>query len=133
MINLQKEDWFIPGVKVAKVAAGESARQVAIIIDGVIAFFIGVQEDIATKLINSTSFFECESVNDLFCVSIVNNGEVDQVLCNEMTQEAEADRRYDICKSCPELIDLTKQCKQCGCIMSLKTKLQHATCPLGKW
>jgi hypothetical protein len=88
MINLQKEDWFIPGVKVAKVAAGESARQVAIIIDGVIAFFIGVQEDIATKLINSTSFFECESVNDLFCVSIVNNGEVDQVLCNEMTQAA---------------------------------------------
>ncbi len=88
MINLQKEDWFIPGVKVAKVAAGESARQVAIIIDGVIAFFIGVQEDIATKLINSTSFFECESVNDLFCVSIVNNGEFDQVLCNEMTQAA---------------------------------------------
>jgi hypothetical protein len=88
MINLQKEDWFIPGVKVAKVAAGESAKQVAIIIDGTVAFFIGVQEDIATKLINSTSFFECESINDLFCVSIVNNGEVDQVLCNEMTQAA---------------------------------------------
>ena len=51
----------------------------------------------------------------------------------EYAVETEADRRYDICKSCPELIDLTKQCKQCGCIMSLKTKLQHATCPLGKW
>jgi hypothetical protein len=51
----------------------------------------------------------------------------------EYAPEIEADRRYDICKSCPELIDLTKQCKQCGCIMSLKTKLQHATCPLGKW
>ena len=88
MINLQKEDWFIPGVKVAKVAAGESAKQVAIVIDGAIAFFIGVREDIANNLINSTSFFECESVNDLFCVSIVNNGEVDQVLCNEMTQAA---------------------------------------------
>lgn len=88
MINLQEEDWFIPGVKMAKVAAGESAKQLAIIIDGTVAFFIGVQEDIATKLINSTSFFECESVNDLFCVSIVNNGEVDQVLCNEMTQAA---------------------------------------------
>jgi len=88
MINLQEEDWFIPGVKMAKVAAGESAKQLAIIIDGTVAFFIGVQEDIATKLINSTSFFGCESVNDLFCVSIVNNGEVDQVLCNEMTQAA---------------------------------------------
>ncbi len=51
----------------------------------------------------------------------------------EYAEEAEADRRYDICKSCPELIDLTKQCTQCGCIMSLKTKLQHATCPLEKW
>jgi hypothetical protein len=88
MINLQKEDWFITGVKVAKVAAGESAKQVAIIIDETVAFFIGVQEDIANKLINSTSFFECESIDDLFCVSIVTNGEVDQVLCNEMTQAA---------------------------------------------
>jgi len=88
MINLQEEDWFIPGVKIVKVAAGESAKQVAIIIDGVVAFFIGVREDIATRLINSTSFFECESANDLFCVSLVTNGEVDQVLCNEMTQAA---------------------------------------------
>lgn len=51
----------------------------------------------------------------------------------EYADDAEAGRRYDICKSCPELIDLTKQCKQCGCIMSLKTKLQHAACPLQKW
>lgn len=51
----------------------------------------------------------------------------------EYAEESEADRRYSICKGCSELIDLTKQCKQCGCIMSLKTKLQHATCPLNKW
>jgi hypothetical protein len=88
MINLQEEDWFIPGVKIGKVAAGESAKQVAFIIDGSIAFFIGVKEEIATKLINATSFFECENVNNLFCVSIVYNGEVDQILCNEMTQAA---------------------------------------------
>ena len=88
MINLQEEDWFIPGVKIAKVAAGESAKQVAIIIDGSIAFFIGVREEIANKLIKATSFFECESVNNLFCVSVVSGGEVDQILCNEMTQAA---------------------------------------------
>ena len=41
--------------------------------------------------------------------------------------------RYDICLSCPELIALTKQCKQCGCVMPLKTKLRNAVCPLGKW
>jgi hypothetical protein len=51
----------------------------------------------------------------------------------EYALEEEADRRYDICKGCPELIDLTKQCKQCGCFMVMKTKLQHATCPLNKW
>lgn len=41
--------------------------------------------------------------------------------------------RLDICKKCPELIDLTKQCKKCGCIMPLKVKLKEASCPLGKW
>lgn len=44
-----------------------------------------------------------------------------------------ADKRFEICKSCPELIHLTKQCKQCGCVMTLKTKLEAATCPLNKW
>lgn len=41
--------------------------------------------------------------------------------------------RYNICKSCPELFQLTKQCRRCGCFMALKTKLQPSTCPLGKW
>jgi RNA polymerase-binding transcription factor DksA len=41
--------------------------------------------------------------------------------------------RYQICSSCDELINLTKQCKKCGCVMTMKTKLQVASCPLGKW
>jgi len=44
-----------------------------------------------------------------------------------------SDARYKICLECPELIDLTKQCKQCGCFMPLKTKLEAAFCPLKKW
>lgn len=51
----------------------------------------------------------------------------------EKATDEEADARYSICKACPELIELTKQCKKCGCIMPLKTKLKAATCPLGKW
>jgi hypothetical protein len=51
----------------------------------------------------------------------------------EYVEEAESTRRYDICKACPELIELTKQCKQCGCLMPLKTKLLRAECPLKKW
>lgn len=88
MINLQEEDWFIPGVKQGKVAIGESAKQIAIVIDGSIAFFIGVKEEIATKLINATDFLECEMVNELFCVSVFYNNQLDQILCNEMTQAA---------------------------------------------
>jgi hypothetical protein len=44
-----------------------------------------------------------------------------------------ADARYEICKACPELINLTKQCKKCGCFMALKTKVNNVTCPIGKW
>jgi hypothetical protein len=44
-----------------------------------------------------------------------------------------AEERYSICKACPELVKLTKQCKKCGCFMVAKTKLQGAVCPLGKW
>ena len=57
-------------------------------------------------------------------------------LINPNTQwasEEEANKRYSICKMCPELISLTSQCKKCGCFMAAKTKLAHASCPIGKW
>ncbi len=41
--------------------------------------------------------------------------------------------RMKICSECPEFISLTKQCKQCGCVMVLKAKLKNAQCPLKKW
>lgn len=43
------------------------------------------------------------------------------------------EKRFDICKSCPELIQITSQCKKCGCLMKAKAKLPNASCPLGKW
>lgn len=51
----------------------------------------------------------------------------------EWATEEVTSERYSICQSCPELIKLTKQCKKCGCFMAAKTKLQKATCPIGKW
>jgi len=51
----------------------------------------------------------------------------------EYATEEESDRRYEICKSCPELLQTTKQCKQCGCFMIMKSKLNDATCPIKKW
>jgi hypothetical protein len=44
-----------------------------------------------------------------------------------------AQTRYGICLSCDRLINATKQCRECGCIMTMKTKISAATCPLGKW
>lgn len=41
--------------------------------------------------------------------------------------------RLDICKSCEFYRQATNQCKKCGCFMKLKTKLEDATCPIGKW
>jgi len=41
--------------------------------------------------------------------------------------------RMLVCLDCPKLLKITKQCKECGCFMQLKTKLKNATCPLGKW
>lgn len=43
------------------------------------------------------------------------------------------DKRMIICNSCPQLIPITTNCKECGCFMNIKTKLLTATCPLGKW
>lgn len=41
--------------------------------------------------------------------------------------------RIKTCKSCEHLIKITNTCKKCGCFMSLKTKLENAVCPIGKW
>ena len=51
----------------------------------------------------------------------------------EHVPEDEAARRLSICESCPSLLRLTHQCKECGCFMKLKTKLAKAACPLSKW
>jgi len=51
----------------------------------------------------------------------------------EWADEEKAKERYSICKACPELIKVTKTCKKCGCFMAAKTKLEKASCPIGKW
>ena len=64
------------------------------------------------------------------------NGVTPLDLLNPKTKKIEAvaaKERMEICRACPELIQITTQCKQCGCFMELKTKLEAATCPMGKW
>jgi hypothetical protein len=57
----------------------------------------------------------------------------DLIHADQRADEQVANDRYSICLSCPELINMTKQCKKCGCFMALKTKVKHASCPIGKW
>jgi hypothetical protein len=41
--------------------------------------------------------------------------------------------RLNICGGCEFYRARTNQCKKCGCFMKLKTTLENAKCPLGKW
>jgi hypothetical protein len=47
--------------------------------------------------------------------------------------ESVSNSRINICYSCDNFIKLTTQCKKCGCFMTAKTKIESATCPIGKW
>lgn len=44
-----------------------------------------------------------------------------------------SEERMSICKSCPNFLKLTKQCKLCLCIMPAKVILADAYCPIDKW
>ena len=48
-------------------------------------------------------------------------------------REEISSKRMEICNVCPELIQITKQCKKCMCFMLIKTKVNSVYCPLGKW
>lgn len=57
-------------------------------------------------------------------------------LLNPTTEYADASlaqERFNICKSCPKLIQATNQCSECLCFMNLKTKILNAECPEHKW
>ena len=55
------------------------------------------------------------------------------VLTQPKVSDDVSEKRMSVCNECPELIQATKQCKQCGCFMNMKVRLEKATCPLGKW
>lgn len=40
--------------------------------------------------------------------------------------------RMSICEGCSELTTFNR-CQQCGCFMTVKTRLRGAHCPLDKW
>jgi hypothetical protein len=43
------------------------------------------------------------------------------------------EQRLAICNECPWFNKRSARCRQCGCYMKLKTTLERAKCPMGKW
>jgi hypothetical protein len=49
------------------------------------------------------------------------------------SDQALIEQRLAICNVCPAFKKNTQRCKYCGCFMQLKSTLQQAKCPVGKW
>lgn len=41
--------------------------------------------------------------------------------------------RIEICKKCELFNKITTQCKECGCLMSIKALIKSSNCPKNKW
>lgn len=48
-------------------------------------------------------------------------------------QENVYDARMEICRSCDKFKQLSQRCSLCGCFMTMKSRLEGANCPIGKW
>jgi rRNA maturation endonuclease Nob1 len=51
----------------------------------------------------------------------------------ELVDKLVSDSRLNECINCDRLFKATHTCKECGCFMKIKTKINTSKCPLGKW
>jgi hypothetical protein len=52
---------------------------------------------------------------------------------NMLAKEDVQNQRYFICKSCDKFNNKVKICKECGCFMPFKVKIDSTKCPQNKW
>lgn len=52
---------------------------------------------------------------------------------DQLVADSEAHRRFDICRTCPQLLRPDAICQACGCFMKVKVRLADAECPLQLW
>ncbi len=48
-----------------------------------------------------------------------------------LTDESEWRRRFGICKTCSAFVG--NRCSKCGCYSEIKSRINAADCPIGKW
>lgn len=51
----------------------------------------------------------------------------------QMVTKEEQEKRLEICGGCEYFDEKANRCKDCGCMLSVKTKWASSTCPQGKW
>ena len=44
-----------------------------------------------------------------------------------------AKERMNVCLDCDRYENLLNRCKECGCFLTIKTRMKHLHCPLKKW
>jgi hypothetical protein len=50
-----------------------------------------------------------------------------------MVGQAEKDRRLDVCRACDRFEAAAGRCRECGCRMNWKARIESLDCPLGRW
>jgi hypothetical protein len=50
-----------------------------------------------------------------------------------LNKENQSQSRFSICQECDQLLPIVNMCKQCGCLMNIKTRIYSSKCPLEKW
>lgn len=50
-----------------------------------------------------------------------------------LVERKEYNRRMAICGECPWFEKTFVRCKQCGCFLKAKARLEGQFCPIGKW
>lgn len=74
------------------------------------------------KLKNKIKTIKDEAVEKIEDIS-------DDIKVSEEVRE----KRFLICSDCDRLDKKLNMCKECGCLMKMKTWLTIAECPLKKW
>lgn len=69
------------------------------------------------------------------------NGYKNMLGQKDVSIEAEAERRLEICRNCPfnsrnnnsGRFRPDEHCTKCGCTLAAKTRSMESSCPIGKW
>ena len=49
------------------------------------------------------------------------------------TDDEKYEKRLEVCGGCESFEHSSSRCRECGCFMEIKAKMESAKCPLGKW